>query len=151
VSSEELGDLLMSYWRQWKSYSPVGRGAITQEQYWVLKTLDREGPMKVKDLARSIGCTAGSASVSVKRLEKGGLVIRERSGEDERVVKVSLAKKGGQTLAAWKRDQLKSVTVMFDRLSAPEKGALRDLLVKAGGGAEFPVDRGMRSSGGRAR
>lgn len=131
MQSEDLGDLFMSFWRQRKSASPVGRGAITQEQYWVLKTLDKDGPMRVKDLAGTIGCTPGSASVAVKRLERAGLVRRERNGTDERVVTVSLSPKGSQTVAARRKDQLRSIAEMFEGLSSEEKGMLRELLLKA--------------------
>ncbi len=131
VSSEEIGDLLMVFWQKWRSASPVRRGAITREQYWVLRLLSERGQMKIKDLAAAIGCTPGSASVAVKRLERVGLVRREREREDERVVTVTLAKKGAGKLDSWRLDQLASMSTLFDPLSAEEKRALRNLLEKA--------------------
>ena len=128
VSSEEVGDLLMALWRQWKSASPVKRGAVTQEQYWVLKTLNEEGPLKIKDLAAKLGCTAGSASVTVKRMERDGMVERERSQRDERVVTVKLSRTGREKLVWWKRDQLKSVSMLFDSLNTRERKTLVRLL-----------------------
>jgi MarR family transcriptional regulator, organic hydroperoxide resistance regulator len=131
VSSEEIGDLVMVLWQRWRSASPVRRGAITREQYWVLRILHEGGPMKVKDLASAIGCTAGSASVAVKRLEKAGLVRRERNKKDERVVKVILGKKGIERLDAWRTEQLSSMTELFEPLSPEERRTLRDLLGKS--------------------
>ena len=107
------------------------RGATTREQYWVLRLLLEGGEMRIKDLARAIGCTAGSASVAVKRLEKAGLVKRERSEKDERVVTVSLGKLGVRTLNAWKGEQLASMAAIFERLSPDERRTLQSLLVKA--------------------
>ena len=131
MSSTEVGDLVMAVWRRWKSSSPVGKGTLTQEQYWVLKTLNEEGPMKVKDLATRIGCTSGSASVAVKRLEKAGLVTRQRNDDDERVVTVGLSKDGKDGLGKWKADQLDSMSAIFERLDDGEREALRGLLSKA--------------------
>jgi DNA-binding MarR family transcriptional regulator len=131
VSSQEVGDLLMVLWQRWRAASPVRRGAITREQYWILRTLSERGQMKIKDLASSIGCTAGSASVAVKRLEKTGLVKRKRSVNDERVVTVTLGKYGAETLDAWENEQLASMAEVFEPLSPEERRTLRDLLRKA--------------------
>jgi DNA-binding MarR family transcriptional regulator len=149
VSSEEIGDLLMVFWQRWRLASPVRRGAITREQYWMLRMLSEHGPMKIKDLASTIGCTAGSASVAVKRLEKGGLVKRERSEKDERVVTVILEKKGIKSLDAWRAEQLRSMTVLFDSFSPEERRVLHGLLGKAltAGGA-LPMPPAESSDGG---
>jgi DNA-binding MarR family transcriptional regulator len=131
VSSEDVSDLLMEIWQRWRSASPVRKGAITREQYWVLRTLMERGNMRVKDLALAIGCTAGSASVAVKRLERSGLLRRERGGSDERVVTVILEKQGTKKLDAWREDQLSAMADLFEPLSAGERRTLHDLLGKA--------------------
>lgn len=131
MSSEDVGDLLMVIWQRWRSASPVRKGAITREQYWILRTLAESGGLKVKDLASSIGCTSGSASVAVKRLEKSGLVRRERGRSDERVVTVTLEKQGAKNLDAWKGEQLSAMADLFESLTVAERRTLRDLLAKA--------------------
>lgn len=96
--------------------------------------------MKIKDLAAGIGCTAGSASVAVKRLEKAGLVTRERSEKDERVVTVTLAKQGVKMLDAWKGEQLASMATIFESLSPDERRSLQSLLEKAlAAGGSLPL------------
>lgn len=89
------------------------------------------GNMRVKDLASAIGCTAGSASVAAKRLEKSGLVRRVRSGSDERVVTVVLEKQGEKKLGAWRDEQLTAMSELFESLSAGERRALHSLLGRA--------------------
>jgi DNA-binding MarR family transcriptional regulator len=131
VSSEHIGDLLMVVWQKWKSSSPVKRGAITREQYWILRMLNEQGKMRIKDLASAIGCTPGSASVAVKRLEKAGLVRRERREKDERIVTVTLTRNGAEKLGSWRGEQLASMSELFDLLSLEEKKALSVLLEKA--------------------
>jgi DNA-binding MarR family transcriptional regulator len=131
MSSGEIGDLVMVLWQRWRSASPVRRGAITREQYWILRTLMEGGDMRVKDLASAIGCTAGSASVAVKRLERDGLLLRKRSKEDERVVTVSLAEQGEKILAAWRDEQVSLMSELFESLSEEESESLHQLLSKA--------------------
>jgi len=131
MASEDIGDLVMVMWQRWRSASPVRKGAITREQYWVLRLLMERGSMKVKDLALAIGCTPGSASVAVKRLEKSGLVRRDRSARDERVVTVILEKEGVKRLSAWRDNQVASMNQLFDSLSPEERKSLRLLLQKA--------------------
>ena len=150
MSSEELGDLLMALWQRWRSASPVRKGAITREQYWILRILSESGPMRIKDLALAIGCTAGSASVAVKRLEKARLVIRERSEKDERVVTVTLGRQGVRRLSAWRGEQLASMTVLFDSLTSEERRALHRLLTKAlTVGGDLPISSPKPSGGGK--
>lgn len=105
--------------------------------------------MKIKDLASAIGCTAGSASVAVKRLEKAGLVRRERSEKDERVVTVSLARQGVKTLDAWKGEQLASMEALFEHLSPGERRTLHGLLEKALEGSGSPPTPPFEPAGGR--
>ena len=125
-----MGDLLIAVWREWRSASPVRRRAVTQEQYWVLKTLDEEGALRVKDLAARLGCTPGSASVAVKRMERDGLVERERSRKDERVVSVSLTRRGRSNLRWWRAEQLNSISSLFEVLTPGERANLKVLLQK---------------------
>ena len=139
----------MVIWQRWRSASPVRKGAITREQYWMLRTLMENGGMRVKDLASAIGCTAGSASVAVKRLERSGLVRRERSGNDERVVTVTLERQGAKKLDAWREEQLSAMAALFEPLNSTERRALHDLLGKAlAASGDLPL---APSSRGRAK
>jgi DNA-binding MarR family transcriptional regulator len=151
VSSEDVADLLMVIWQRWRSASPVRKGAITREQYWVLRTLMERGNMKVKDLASAIGCTAGSASVAVKRLERSGLVRRERGGSDERVVTVILQKQGAKRLDAWREEQLSAMADLFEPLREGERRTLHELLGKAlAASGDIPVPSTGREAAKKA-
>ena len=135
----------MVFWQKWRSASPVRRGMITREQYWILRLLSERGGMKIKELASAIGCTPGSASVTVKRLERTGLVKRERGEKDERIVTVTLAKKGNAKLESWRANQRASMSKLFDPLSAEEKLALGGFLRKAlVAGGDLPVAVGSQ-------
>jgi len=143
VSSDSISDLLQVLWQRWRSASPVKKGAITREQYWILRMLSERDRMKIKDIASGIGCTAGSASIAAKRLERAGLVRRERGEKDERIVTVTLAKKGAKKLDSWRRGQLISMSALFEPLSAREKRVLHGILEKAlVVGGDLPVSTG---------
>ncbi|MDN5362452.1 MAG: hypothetical protein PWP70_1499, partial [Moorella sp. (in: firmicutes)] len=74
-----LIDACWQFWRQWRQAShPVRKGEITPEQYWLLKRLLRGGPMNISELAGGLGITNSSATTATKRLEKMGLVARQR-------------------------------------------------------------------------
>jgi MarR family transcriptional regulator, organic hydroperoxide resistance regulator len=130
LAATEVGDMILALWQRWRAASPVRRGAITREQYWILRTLMDRGEMRIKDLASAIGCTAGSASVAVKRMERSALVRRQRGKLDERVVTVTLARQGERMLDTWRKEQLDSMEELFEPLSASEKRNLRRLLEK---------------------
>ncbi len=106
--------------------------------------------MRIKDLASAIGCTPGSASVAVKRMEKAALVKRRRSAKDERVVTVVLGPKGVKILDSWRRVQIDSMAALFGRLSQDEIETLRRLLEKAlaGGDPRFQTAGSQRGSRG---
>lgn len=139
MQSTEIPDLLLAVWKRWRNESPAARGQVTQEQYWVLRTLNRSGPQRLKDLAASLGITPSSASIVVKRLKRDGFVVRNRGKEDEREVRVSLTQKGSGQLDAWRRAQLSRLSALFEGLTSEERSQLERLLRKAVGEKELGV------------
>lgn len=78
-----------------RSYRPMlGEIGLTYPQYLVLLALLRFEPQTVQGLARALQLDAGTLTPLLKRLAGAGLVSRERSAEDERVVHVSLTAQG---------------------------------------------------------
>src|SRR2546421_3032390 len=93
MATDRLVEDLLALWRLLRaSTHPVRRAEITPEQYWLLRLLHRKGPMSISELAEVLGVTGSSITTACKRLEKAGLVKRERQGDgcDERVVLVVL-------------------------------------------------------------
>ncbi len=94
-------------------------------------------PPRIDDIAKFMGCAASTASEHIKRLEKKGLLARQRSDHDERVVRVKLTEEGrtalvehtsldpeklGKGLSALpvreQRELLRLLRAMTDRLTA---------------------------------
>jgi DNA-binding MarR family transcriptional regulator len=75
------------------------RTGVSGAQLWVLAELHRKPGIRVSELAQAMAVHQSTASNLIERLERNGLLRRERSGEDRRVVRLSLTKSGYQTVA----------------------------------------------------
>lgn len=69
---------------------------LTYPQYLVLATLWVEGPQSVRDLGERMQLDSGTLSPLLTRMERDGLVARERRDADARVVEVHPAPRGAR-------------------------------------------------------
>nr|WP_319400653.1 MarR family transcriptional regulator [uncultured Carboxylicivirga sp.] len=69
---------------------------ITYPQYLVLMILWENDGMPVNDIAKKLILNTNTITPLLKRMEKQGLVNRERSSEDERKVIIKLTQKGNE-------------------------------------------------------
>jgi len=67
---------------------------LTSPQLWTIKVIAEAGSIRVSDLARRIYLHPATTVGILDRLEKKGLVSRQRSQQDRRVVHVSLTQEG---------------------------------------------------------
>jgi MarR family transcriptional regulator, organic hydroperoxide resistance regulator len=67
---------------------------LTGPQLWAIKTIAQEAPIMVSEIARHMYLHPATVVGILDRLEKQGLVIRTRSTEDRRVVRVELTGQG---------------------------------------------------------
>lgn len=70
---------------------PLG---LTHPQYLVMLALWERSPRPLNDLAADLALEPATASPLVKRLEADGLVLRERSTQDERRLDITLTAAG---------------------------------------------------------
>jgi len=70
------------------------RYGFTGPQLWVLKTLQRSGPLSIGALAAALAVHQSSMSLLLDRLEEHGLILRQRRDSDQRVVDVHLTPRG---------------------------------------------------------
>jgi DNA-binding MarR family transcriptional regulator len=75
------------------------RTGVTGAQLWVLAELHRKPGIRVSELAQAMAVHQSTASNLIERLERSGLLRRQRSSEDRRVVRLSLTKSGRQIVA----------------------------------------------------
>lgn len=131
AESDLLVEGLLRLSRLVRQYTHLARRPeMTVEQYWLLKRVLRVGPVSVGVLAEGLGLTSASVTVACKRLEKAGLLRRERGSDldDERVVLVSLTEPGRMQLEAWENERRGHLTRLLAPLDDEEKAQLLRLL-----------------------
>lgn len=102
---------------------PLG---LTHPQYLALLALWERSPQSVRELGQELQLEPATLSPLLKRLESAGLVSRQRSTTDERVLDISLTD-AGRAL----RSEAETIPLrVLDRLDMPveELEALRDSL-----------------------
>ena len=123
-----VDDILALYHLIRRTSHPIHRAEITPEQYWLLRLLRREGALSISELAEALGVTGSSVTTACKRLEKAGLVTRERQNDDERMVRVMLTSQGYEQVEAWGRRRREIVEQWLATLESNEQAMLQHLL-----------------------
>lgn len=72
----------------------VKRSGLTVPQLLVMQSILRHGKIAIGVIANDVSLSQGTVTAIVDRLERQGMVRRERSGSDKRVVHVCLTLEG---------------------------------------------------------
>ena len=123
-----VDDILALYHLIRRTSHPIHREEITPEQYWLLRLLRCKGALSISELAEALGITGSSVTTACKRLEKAGLVTRERQNHDERMVRVMLTAQGNKHVEAWHLRRRQIVEQWLDALELNEQEMLQHLL-----------------------
>jgi DNA-binding MarR family transcriptional regulator len=84
-----------------ETVSPMGLRVC---QFWALNFIAEQGPVNGVHLADDLGVTPPSVTAAVQDLVDAGLVARERSDTDRRIVMLSATSRGRRTLGEiWSR------------------------------------------------
>jgi len=78
-----------------RKYRPfLERLGITYTQYITLLVLWEEDKVSIKELGERLYLDSGTLTPIIKKLEKQGIVTRERDSKDERKIVITLTQKG---------------------------------------------------------
>jgi DNA-binding MarR family transcriptional regulator len=114
------------------------KAVLSAHQASVLDHLDEVEGTSLLDLAKHMGVTASTMSLTVDRLERGGYVTRERSKEDRRRVDLRLTASGARIKRQQKVLEPELVAAMLARLDDSERRkALRGLELLAEAAVEM--------------
>src|SRR3984893_2072564 len=138
-----VDDILALYHLIRRASHPVHRGEITPEQYWLLRLLRRKNALSVGELAEALGVTGSSVTTACKRLEKAGLVTRERQSDDERMVRVVLTEQGNTRVESWQQQRRALLTHLLAPLDQHEQETLQCLLERILEAANVPQKGGV--------
>lgn len=107
---------------------------MTTPQFGVLEALYHIGPLSLGELASKLLVTGGNVTYVMDRLEQQGLVERERSKEDRRVVKARLTAEGRKLVDGVFPQHATAIAELVRHLEPGEQEELRRLLKLLGTG-----------------
>ena len=112
----------------------VAEYGLTTPQFGVLEALHHLGPLPLGELADKLLVTGGNVTYVMDRLEEQGLVTRERSSADRRVVRAHLTEAGARLVAEVFPGHASAVAELVEGLRPEEQEELRTLLKRLGKG-----------------
>lgn len=97
-SMDEMFISMMRFTKKQILEESIHQSVITPPQFGMLICLKHMGSLTMKELSERMDLTHGASTGLVDRLHRLGLVERERSSEDRRVVYVALTEEGHQLI-----------------------------------------------------
>ena len=103
---------------------------ITLKQMYVLRQLDRRGPLNPSVIAEELYCDRPTATVIISNLEKKAWVRRKADPESKRRVLIELSAKGQKKLEKVQNLLSPAAFNPLDALTPREQQTLEKLLIK---------------------
>lgn len=94
---------------------------LSIQEIHLLEWLGDDGPRMMRELAEFLRLAVNSVTTVVDRLEQRGLVRRQRSEEDRRIVRVELTDVGRSTYDELSENKLAFLRAMLEALSPEEQ------------------------------
>lgn len=101
---------------------------ITTPQFNALLVLRDNGDMTIGDLGNKLYLASSTATDLIDRMERDGLVLRERDSKDRRVVRLHMLEKGNQMIREVMENRKRYLSNLLDQISADEIEALQKSL-----------------------
>ena len=130
--------LFLLFWKashaamRYDHQSIAAQGFTTLSDYAVLEVLLHKGSLPVNAIGEKVLLTSGSMTTAVQRLEKKGLVVRERSEGDARVVLVHLTNEGMSLIQEAFVAHAEDLDELFIEFSGDERIQFAGLMRKLG-------------------
>ncbi len=106
------------------------RAELTGPQLTVLKLLEQLGDLSLSGLSERIRAQNSTVTGIIDRMEREGLVVRERSQEDRRVVFIRLTPKGRELAKDIPVEPMEIFRSALESLSAEEMRTLLRIMTK---------------------
>ena len=119
---------------------------LTGPQLTVLKMLEGVGDISLSELSERIRAQNSTVTGIIDRMEREGLVVRARSTEDRRVVRIKLTDKGSRIAREVSVEPMEILRAALDSLSAGEMRDLLKILTKIARRVQSIVKREVPSS-----
>lgn len=99
-------------------------------EFTILALVHHNPGVSARQLARALAVTPPNLTNWLERLERRGLITRERSDTDRRTQHVSTTAKGAKTARTAAESVIEGERAAYDHLSAAERALLLELLHK---------------------
>ena len=127
VDRDTAARLRMAVGRLSRRLRRPGIGELTQSQLSALATIQRDAPIRLRDLAAREGISASTLSRVIDQLEAAGMVTRLRDPQDARSSQVSASPDG----VAFLDDLRRNGTTLIDEALRDLTGAERSSILAA--------------------
>jgi len=115
--------------------------AVSEHQARILALLDPDDPAMVTELADAMGVTASTMSLNLTRLERSGLIARERDPADRRVMNVRLTPAGAELREGLAELDVGRVDALLRTLGRDERPAVLAGLIRLADAADALIAR----------
>jgi DNA-binding MarR family transcriptional regulator len=124
---------------------------LTRSQFCFLKLIAAKSELQVGELARALGVSPAASSKNLDRLERFGLVFRESSEDDRRVILLRATAEGEKLVREYESLKAAHLEPVIEALGREKTELLCDLLEEVCGGvlkrAEHPRQTCLRCAG----
>ena len=108
-----------------------GNFSVTLPQFDVLSELERAGtPLTMSQLSHELMVSNGNVTGVIDRLEKSGLVERNRAEHDRRIQYIQLTPRGRKDFDKMARHHARWLEDLFSELTLDDMSGLQELLLK---------------------
>jgi DNA-binding MarR family transcriptional regulator len=105
-------------------HSGKHKGKLPLSHIRMLFMLHNLRKIKMGELAEKLSIPTSTMTEIASRLERNGMIRKERSKEDGRIVFVSLTRKGIDTVNRWRRRRKEALRRMMERMSEEDREML---------------------------
>lgn len=131
---EEISTLFPSIYKKYHAQAlrRVAGSDLTFRGLWFLKMLQAHGPTGVGEVASFTRLTSSTVSILAKRLERKGLIRRQRESGDERRVDIDLTASGRRLVREMRPPGLEPgvLSMALRKMTKPDREKLLDGLRK---------------------
>jgi MarR family 2-MHQ and catechol resistance regulon transcriptional repressor len=124
----------------------VSEDGLTLSQFGILEALYHLGPLSLGELAEKLLVTGGNVTYVMDRLEEQGLVYRQRSDLDRRVIEARLTPRGETLVSELFPAHADFLGALVSHLDPEEQRLLRVLLKRLGRGASEKMRAGLTAA-----
>ncbi|MBS1692879.1 MAG: MarR family transcriptional regulator [Actinobacteria bacterium] len=108
----------------------LGDHGVSTPRSKLLAEIERLQPVRLADLARTVGVTQATASTLVEALVRDGLVVRSPDENDRRAVRLTTTATGKRQARRWRADYTAAAHELFRGFTPAEQITFTELLDK---------------------